>query len=171
MGATYEKQQAAQLMLSGRIKIRKDMDSISVIFMNQSSNKDKGICIRMAAGSKVESFKELEDLMGLPLNVKVAFVENMMFLRHSDLWSSKAEGGFVEWAIPMVPKYAKIDPDVVISGNVQIRGIVTLDGLARDYRLKGIKSLAGRYILQGTADNPIEIYNPEEVTLSGLRYK
>ena len=121
----------------------------------------RSLYILMRKGSKAESVSYLEDLLGLGTDTKVAFVQDRMFVRRRNPSSDSAEGAFVEWGKPFVSWQAETRPEIVIAGDVEIIGHVVLDGLHRDYSMDGISSLQGRYIQEGTPENPIVITGPD----------
>lgn len=147
--------------------IKEYANSVSVVWKYVTSNGEpKAMEIRMGKHALVGAFSKLEELEHQGRDMKVAFVKNRMFLRHADIWNEdRAIGGFVEWAVSMVPKYVKVAPRVVIAGNVEVKGYSVIDGRNHSrYLLTGIESLEGRYVIEGTDYNPITIEGPHPVT-------
>jgi hypothetical protein len=99
----------------------------------------------MGEGVKVARVAMLEHLRDLDTRTKVAFVGDVdldfkskeaanescfkrMYLRHSDVWTNRSDGGFVASVGPLVSRLAILGPRVIVSGDVEIWGHVVIDG-------------------------------------------
>jgi hypothetical protein len=139
MGKLIElpKSKSAQQLLISKIQIKEDQDSVMVIFDefdNTGNLKPKSVALRMHKGTRIELFEKIEDLTSADVEVKVAFVKGekpsstRIFTRHSNVWSDKMEGGFVEWTKSFVSKFARMGPNMVVAGDTTINGYVFMDG-------------------------------------------
>jgi len=90
--------------------------------------KDKNYAFQIGGDVNAAQVRSLKQLQNLDLKTKIAFVGHKIYLRHTDLWSNKANGGFVDFLESFVSKFAILGPKVVVTGNVLIDGYVKING-------------------------------------------
>ncbi len=91
-------------------------------FTNKGRRED--FAYRLTKDQKFAVVETIEELQTQDLQTKLAFMGDLVFLRHNDVYHNGMDGGFVDYPNALVSRFVRLDPTAVVVGSVEITGEV-----------------------------------------------